>query len=157
MEKLQQIVADDAKGRYTLLEEQDSTTGNVYWMIRANQGHSVNVDDLELESITNADQVPMVVHGTKLEAWQKIKIEGLKAMKRNHIHFAIGLPDDGVKSGMRNSSQVLIYIDLKKALEDGLKFFKSTNNVILSSGINGVILPLYFSKVEDRSGNSLSI
>ena len=38
-------------------------------------------------------------------------------MARNHIHFATGLPgDDFVISGMRGSSQVIIEVDLKRAL-----------------------------------------
>lgn len=45
-------------------------------------------------------------------------------MKRQHIHFSKGLPgESGVISGMRKSSQVLIYINAKKAM-DGLIIFK---------------------------------
>jgi len=31
----------------------------------------------------------------------------------------------------------LIYIDLEKALEDGVKFFKSENAIVLTDGVNG--------------------
>lgn len=51
---------------------------------------------------------------------------------------------------MRSDAQVFIYIDLTKAIEAGINFSKSSNNVILSSGnLNGVIEPLYFLKVID--------
>jgi len=71
-------------------------------------------------------------------------------MKRNHIHFATGLlGEEGVISGMRHSCNVLIYIDLEKALKDGVKFFKSENGVVLTEGVNGEgYLPNdYFKKV----------
>lgn len=36
---------------------------------------------------------------------------------------------------MRSSSSVLIYLNLRKALEDGIDVFRSENNVILCSGL----------------------
>lgn len=75
-------------------------------------------------------------------------------MKRNHIHFAKGLPSDKtVLSGIRKDCQIFIYIDLAKALREGIKFFKSSNEVILSPGDeNGVIDPKYFLKVINSKG-----
>ncbi|KAK9480245.1 phosphotransferase KptA/Tpt1 [Lipomyces japonicus] len=127
------------------------------WLIRANQGHSLAVNLLELDAITDATQFPIAVHGTRLTVWNDhIKTKGLSKMKRNHIHMATGLPNhEGVISGMRNSSNVYVYVNLEKALQDGIKFFKSANGVILSEGINGILEPKYFAKVEDSAGNSL--
>lgn len=67
------------------------------YLIRANQGHSIKIDDDGLLTpITLEDQskLPdMVVHGTTFQAWSAIlKTGGLKRMSRNHIHFARGLP-----------------------------------------------------------------
>lgn len=78
-------------------------------------------------------------------------------MNRLHIHFAIGLPNDGnVISGMRNSAQIYIYIDLAKALNDNIKFYKSANNVILSPGnADGIIEIKYFLKVIDHKTGKL--
>lgn len=75
-------------------------------------------------------------------------------MKRTHIHFATGLPSDrGVVSGMRKDVEVLIYIDVEKALRAGIKFYQSSNGVVLSPGDeSGVIKPEYFSRVCDRRG-----
>jgi 2'-phosphotransferase len=57
-----------------------------------------------------------VIHGTNFRAWKSIQNQGLSKMDRNHVHFAIGLPDDpNVKSGMRKTSQVFIYINVEKA------------------------------------------
>jgi 2'-phosphotransferase len=50
-------------------------------------------------------------------------------------------------SGMRATSKVAIFIDVGRAMEDGIEFFESDNGVILSSGIDGVIAPQYFKSV----------
>lgn len=70
-------------------------------------------------------------------------------MNRNHIHFAPGLPKEGnVISGMRRTCQIYIFIDLNSALSSGLKFYKSSNEVILSPGDdNGFISTKHFLKV----------
>jgi hypothetical protein len=50
---------------------------------------------------------------------------------------------------MRKSCQIIIYIDVQKALDSGLRFFLSTNGVVLSEGDeNGFITPTYFKRVE---------
>ena len=78
-------------------------------------------------------------------------------MKRNHIHFSAGeLGTDGVISGMRSSAQVYIYIDVHKAMRDGLQFFRSANNVILSPGnADGVIESQYFKTVKNVTTNQV--
>lgn len=111
--------------------------------IRANQGHSVE-KDITMEEITDASLYPIVIHGTFKKFLEKINEEGLCRMKRNHIHMATSLD---AKSGCRKDCQVFIYIDIKKCMQDGMKFYKSDNGVILSSGIDGYIMPEYFSQV----------
>jgi 2'-phosphotransferase len=140
-----QIVDQCPKQRFKI-EEIDGIK-----MIRANQGHNkifkniINEDKL-LELITEPQ--PLCVHGTNKRALKMIRKEGLKPQNRTHIHFAIGYPDDEtVLSGVRSNANVFIEIDMAKAMGDGIKFYKSANNVILSSGIDGVIPPRYFSKV----------
>ena len=50
---------------------------------------------------------------------------------------------------MRSSSEVLIYIDVAKAMAAGHKFFRSANGVVLSEGDdNGFIPPEYFARIE---------
>lgn len=113
--------------------------------------------DLELIPIESFDAVPSVIHGTYKRFWPKIKQEGLKCMNRNHIHFSTGLPaDKEVISGMRRDVEILIYINLKKALDNGLKFYLSLNGVVLSSGNSGTIHSKYFLKVCDRKGTPLN-
>ncbi len=54
-------------------------------------------------------------------------------MARNHIHFAPGMPtEEGVISGMRGTCDIYIQIDMEAAVKDGIKFYISSNNVILT-------------------------
>ena len=117
--------------------------------IRANQGHtiaSVAQEEL-LTPIADPSLYPTVVHGTTMHAWLLIQSSGgLKRMLRNHIHFAQGLPgDSGVISGMRSSSQVILQINLARALADSIPFFVSDNGVVLTPGVGPEgLLPLKY-------------
>jgi len=125
-------------------------------LIRANQGHSIKTVQMELRPITSNEDITMAVHGTSWRAWRSISTQGLSRMNRNHIHLAQGLAGDGVISGMRKSCQILIYIDVQKALDSGLEFFLSTNGVVLSEGDqNGFIAPMYFKRVENANQTAL--
>jgi len=157
------VHSDDAKSknkaRYTFITDEDSGSaggeGQDMLCIRANQGHSIatGISSDELLQRLSPEElasIDTIVHGTTWIAWdQHIKREGLCRMKRHHIHFATGIPgeDTSVISGMRSSSDVYIYIDSKKCASDGVIFYKSDNNVLLTSGINGYLSPLYFKKV----------
>jgi len=58
------------------------------------------------------------------------------------------------ETGMRKSSQILIFVDVQKALDAGVPFYLSANGVILTEGDEGFISPIYFQRVEfakDRS------
>ncbi|EPT28837.1 RNA 2'-phosphotransferase, Tpt1/KptA family protein [Toxoplasma gondii TgCatPRC2] len=141
--------------------------------IRANQGHSMacidsekllrpvrSVSDLptcclstEVTGCDSEELVATVVHGTYWNRWKRIETEGLSRMSRNHIHFASGFSTEtkGVISGMRATADVLIFLDVKKALDEGLRMFVSSNDVVLSPGNErGIIETRFFSKVVDR-------
>lgn len=118
--------------------------------IRANQGHSKQIGDkIDDEKACEKILVPLdiCVHGTTLHAFKFIEKDGLRPQSRKHIHFAKGLPgDDAVISGARNTSQIFIFIDMKKAMDDGIEFFMSDNGVILSEGKDGKIGCEYFKE-----------
>lgn len=163
------VVKENAKQRFTLTYKPDENLDSDRelkegenledWFIRANQGHSMEtVDKVELVPLTQVESFPRnIVHGTSRKAWTKIKESGLSKMNRLHIHMAGGLlGDEGVTSGMRASSEVFIYVDAKKAVDAGIPFFKSSNNVILSPGNAEGIIPVeYFLKVENSSGQPI--
>ena len=103
-------------------------------------------DEALLEPITRADAVPQAIHGTTLANWALIEHSGgLHRMSRRHIHCAPALPDHAPISGMRSSADVAIYIDLPRALADGVPFFRSANGVILTPGVAATgALPLHY-------------
>lgn len=146
LEDIKKVVELDPKNRYTLSSNSGVTE------IKANQGHTiVEVNELKLTPLTNPDFE--IVHGTYFSNWTKIKTEGLSRMKRNHIHFAKGI---NFICGLRKSAQVFIFIDFNKATADGISFFVSENNVVLSRGNEkGLIEPKYFSRVVDKQGKVL--
>ena len=91
-EVAQHIVQQDNKQRFALEQDQAGA-----WWIRANQGHTISgLDPSQLcTRVDDPAQLPEVVHGTYRNAWPKIQGSGgLSRMKRNHVHFASGLPGD---------------------------------------------------------------
>ncbi|TKY63749.1 tRNA 2'-phosphotransferase 1 [Spatholobus suberectus] len=145
IDDIREAVQKDNKQRFSLIEE------NGELLIRANQGHTVTAVETEslLRPILSAEEVPVCVHGTYKKNLESILGSGLKRMKRLHVHFSCGLPTDGeVISGMRRDVNVLIFLDVRKALEEGMKLYISDNKVILTEGFDGVVPPKYFEKIK---------
>ncbi|KAL2250931.1 tRNA 2'-phosphotransferase 1 [Sesamum indicum] len=145
IEDVREAVRKDNKQRFSLLEE------NGELLIRANQGHTIATVETEslLKPIVTPEEVPVCVHGTYKKNLESILEVGLKRMKRLHVHFSCGLPTDGeVISGMRRDVNVLIFLDVRKALEEGMKLYISDNRVILTEGFDGVVPVKYFLKIE---------
>lgn len=146
IDEVKTVVRTNDKQRFSLLTKDGET------YIRANQGHSKHIGD-EIDDnkacVKINDPLDKCIHGTTNEAWKIIATDGLKPLSRKHIHFAKSEPSDHtVISGARGSSKVLIYIDMKIAMNDGIDFYLSDNGVILSEGKDGKIDPKYFKKIE---------
>ncbi|XP_038142526.1 tRNA 2'-phosphotransferase 1 isoform X2 [Cyprinodon tularosa] len=143
---IERVVATNEKQRFKLRSHPDD--GRL--QIRANQGHSVQVMDLELKPVLagSLDCPTEAVHGSYLRNWVSIQQHGLSRMNRTHIHLAPGLPgEDGVISGMRKNCDLAVFIDVPRALADGIEFFWSENNVLLTPGDSeGKLLPKYFTR-----------
>jgi hypothetical protein len=57
---------------------------------------------------------------------------------------------------MRHNCEIAIWVDLREALRDNIPFYVSTNKVILTPGIDGVLTTHYIQKVVDlRSGREI--
>ena len=137
IQKIKEIVEKDNKGRLSLIYKE----GKYY--IRANQGHSKEVgkqldDTKTMKRIT--EPIEGVFHGSYIQHKDSIMKNGLNRMSRKHIHIAKSMD---AKSGKRENCTLLVYIDMKQAMEDGIIFYESENGVILTEGIDGVILPKY--------------
>lgn len=145
IDDIREAVRKDNKQRFGLLEE------NGELLIRANQGHTITAVESEslLKPILSPEEVPVCVHGTYSKNLESILEFGLKRMKRLHVQFSCGLPTDGeVISGMRRDVNALIFLDVRKALEEGMKLYISENKVILTEGYDGVVPVKYFEKIE---------
>ncbi|KAE9603219.1 hypothetical protein Lal_00018757 [Lupinus albus] len=145
IDDVREAVRKDGKQRFSLIEENGES------LIRANQGHTITAVETEslLRPILSAEEVPVCVHGTYKRNLESILGSGLKCMKRLHVHFSCGLPTDGeVISGMRKDVNVLIFLDVRKALEEGMKLYISENKVLLTEGFDGVVPTKYFQKIE---------
>ncbi|KAL6117372.1 trpt1 [Pungitius sinensis] len=146
LEDVERIVATNDKKRFKLSAHPED--GRL--RIRASQGHSLPVTDLELKPVLvgSPDCPAEAIHGSYLRNWSSIQQQGLSRMKRTHIHLAPGLPgEEGVISGMRKDCDLAVYIDVFKALADGVEFFWSDNGVLLTAGdAQGKLLPKYFSR-----------
>ena len=147
------VVRTSDKRRFEAMEED----GDTY--IRAVQGHSIALveDELILRRLNPEDALPVhCVHGTYWRNYESIKMHGLLAGglqgqgRRTHVHFSGVAPGDrrGI-SGILRHREVAIWIDLQKAVRDGVPFWVSSNQVILSPGIRGVVDCRYFVWAQD--------
>jgi putative RNA 2'-phosphotransferase len=115
---LDQIVATNDKKRFAF---DDSGT-----RIRANQGHSVDVD-LGYEP---ADPPALLFHGTATRFVEAIRVEGLKKMARHHVHLSADeLTARAV--GQRHGKPAVLVIDAKAMIDARFSFFVSANKVWL--------------------------
>ena len=133
VDQIFQVAETDEKGRFSVMEED----GVLY--IRANQGHTISSvnPDLLMIPIDRPEDVPVTLHGTYEDAFRNIvRSGGLNRMQREMIQMATGLPGDPeVRSGIRSNVEVVIYIDVERAMRHhGLRFYRSTNNVICCVG-----------------------
>lgn len=136
IEDIKKIAINDNKSRFSL-----NFKGNKIF-IRANQGHSSgNLNDNNMLKLLK-EQIPGCYHATYSIYLNSIKKNGISRMKRKHIHIA---ESDEAKSGKRSSCNVKILINMELAMNDGIKFYRSENGVILTEGDeNGLLLPKYF-------------
>jgi RNA:NAD 2'-phosphotransferase (TPT1/KptA family) len=135
------IVQTDPKNRFSLRDDSKA--------IRANQGHSFPVPELEVYSYELGEN-RYLVHHTDLTSLGSILQQGISRMYRNHVHLNPEVNQNQVKRG----KIVAIYVDAQKAIEDGLVFVQAINGIILTKGDNlGYIRPLYFTQVKNcRTG-----
>jgi putative RNA 2'-phosphotransferase len=118
LEELQQVVARCEKQRFAF--DHASTR------IRANQGHSTEVD-LQLEE---AEPPDVLFHGTAEHNLHSILDEGLRKMARHHVHLS---PDTATarKVGSRHGKSAILAIDAIRMRGDSHVFLRSVNGVWL--------------------------
>lgn len=117
--ELEQVVAENNKQRFRFSE--DGTK------IRANQGHSINVD-LQLKSQTPPK---VLFHGTASTSVAGIMATGLQSRKRQHVHLSHDT-ETATMVGKRHGKPVIMRVDTVAMVADGHDFFCSENGVWLT-------------------------
>ena len=119
MEVLQEVVATNNKKRFAF--NKDLT------LIRANQGHSV-----EVELGYTAQEPPAVLfHGTASKNLQSIKNQGIMKGNRHHVHLSSD-ETTAKKVGQRHGAPVILKVKSKAMHDAGHAFFISNNGVWLT-------------------------
>ena len=121
-ETLDHVVETNDKQRFMFNE--DGT------MIRARQGHSVDVE-LGYEP---ASPPEFLLHGTPATAVDIIRREGLKKMKRHHVHLHADTAT-AETVGARRGVPVLLRIRSRQMASEGYLFFVTANHVWLTDHV----------------------
>lgn len=103
--------------------------------IRARQGHSVSVD-LALAPMQPPETL---YHGTVDRFLAAILSEGLRKMRRHHVHLSQDI-QTAERVGARRGKPVLLAIDAAGMHADGHSFFVTENQVWLTDAVPALYL-----------------
>lgn len=121
-ELIAEIVASSDKQRFAL----DAASGRM----RANQGHSIDID-LSLEP---TEPPAILFHGTAAATLPSIRQEGLKPGNRQHVHLSRD-EATAVKVGQRHGRPVVLRVFAGKMWGKGAPFYCSANGVWLTPAV----------------------
>lgn len=137
LEQIKEIVRTNNKNRYEL-----SADGR---LIRASQGHSVDVD-VELTELTPPD---ILYHGTARESVDSIFAEGIKSGTRLYVHLSDTV-QTAISVGQRHGTPVVLMVNAKQMSTDGYVFYLSKNGVWLTA-----FVPAVYLEIIESSSSSL--
>ena len=122
MDILEEIVRTDDKQRYSFNEDKT--------LIRANQGHSIQVD-VELEKLTPPE---ILYHGTGEKYASSIDKDGLIPKSRLYVHLSSDI-ETAVIVGKRHGNPVIYTVNSKDMYDAGYEFYRSKNGVWLTKEV----------------------
>jgi putative RNA 2'-phosphotransferase len=123
LRELEIVVETNDKKRFIFNEDKTK--------IRANQGHSVEID-LALKPIEPPD---FLYHGTSDKTVNLILEEGIKKMSRQHVHLSQD-KETAIKVGSRHGKPIVLTIMASQMHQDGILFYQSENGVWLTDFID---------------------
>jgi putative RNA 2'-phosphotransferase len=121
-EELEEVVARNNKQRFAF-----DGTGT---RIRANQGHSVEID-LQLQPVEPPD---ILYHGTSEQMVPIIRREGLNKMSRHHVHLSADV-ETARQVGARHGRPVILTVQARKMHQSGHLFYRSANGAWLTESV----------------------
>lgn len=121
-EDLLRVVEESDKQRFELSGDASR--------IRARQGHSVEV----ALDWPRADPPELLWHGTVARFLPAILAEGLKPMRRHHVHLSGDL-DTATRVGQRRGAPVILAVRAAALAETGRDFFLTSNGVWLTEAV----------------------
>jgi len=124
MADLEKLVETNDKQRFAFNEDKTK--------IRANQGHSINVN-LDLKPMAVVPDV--LYHGTTEDVWDSIKKKGLQKMNRQHVHLSADVDTALLVGNRRKREVILLQIHARLMVNRGHKFYLSENNVWLTDHV----------------------
>lgn len=129
--ELEEVVRRCSKQRFALDVERQ--------LIRANQGHSVEVD-LALDPLAPP---PQLYHGSSSRFRASIVASGLRKMSRQHVHLSADV-ETAITVGSRHGKPIVFVIDTMSMSCDGIVFFRAANGVWLTDHVP----PQYLSELQ---------
>jgi putative RNA 2'-phosphotransferase len=121
-EVLKEIVETDLKQRYSFKDD--------FQYIRANQGHSIDVDMQFRPTLP-----PLTLfHGTAEKNIEPIKKLGILRGERQFVHMTKDL-NVAKASGARHGDPAVLKVDSSRMMNDGYDFYCSENNVWLTEHV----------------------
>ena len=122
LEVLEEIVRTNNKQRYSFNKDRTK--------IRANQGHSIQVD-VELREKTPPE---ILYHGTGEKSAASILAHGLVPGRRLYVHLSKDI-QTAMSVGRRHGKPVVFTVHALRMFEDGYRFFLSENGVWLTKEV----------------------
>lgn len=120
--QLEEVVERNDKRRFSF-----DHTGT---RLRANQGHTVEVD-LQL---TPAPPPATLFHGTNTGVLDAVMRQGLRPMGRHHVHLST-TAESARRVGARRGPPVVLAVDAGKMASEGLTFYVTDNDVWLTASV----------------------
>ncbi|MFM2483476.1 RNA 2'-phosphotransferase [Celerinatantimonas sp. YJH-8] len=126
---IKEVVKNNDKKRFSISEDGE--------YIRANQGHSINVD-LQFQPISPPETL---YHGTATRFLTSITEHGLKSQQRQYVHLSTDV-ETAITVGQRYGNPIVLEVKAQLMYKQGFKFYQAKNNVWLIDNVPSEFISL---------------
>lgn len=118
--ELAEVVAANDKQRFSIRDGR----------IRANHGHSVDID----LGLVASSPPACLYHGTAKHSLMSIRAQGLRKSGRHHVHLSVEIRT-AIGVGARHGAPALLQVDTAGMTAAGHEFFEADNGVWLTDHV----------------------